>query len=129
VRLPLWALPSAAVAALTLTACGSSAPSASKSATSSAESACQNKSPASGDIYVWEESPGVEPMAHQLGGGWVWNHSLNRCQTSVQFMIATAPNGPADCTEIGYVADNPGYNPNADPAHPPKHIADKSGPC
>jgi hypothetical protein len=127
-RLPLLALPSAAVAALALTACGSgSAPSAAKSTT--AESACQNKAPASGDIYVWEESPGVEPMAHQLGGEWVWNQSLNRCQTSVQFMIATAPNGPADCTEVGYVADNPGYNPNAVPALPLKHIADKLGSC
>ena len=64
---------------------------------------------ASGDIYVRMITPGESPVAQELGGEWVWNSVSHKCLTSVQMMIATAPQGSGNCTQIGYAADNPGY--------------------
>ena len=74
-------------------------------------------------------SPGVPPQAQELGGEWRWNSSLNKCQTSVQLMISTAPPSAGNCTQVGYVADNPGYDPNATSAAPLKHVVAQAGPA
>jgi hypothetical protein len=74
-------------------------------------------------------SPGVQWYAQRLGGEWVWNATLNKCLTSVQLMIATAPTVTGSCTQVGYVADNPDYNVNADVAPPLKEIAAEAGPA
>ena len=91
--------------------------------------ACGSRPNASGDIYVWIKTPGVQPLAQQLGGEWVWNSATHTCQTSVQLMISSAPRTPGNCTQVGYVADNPGYDPNATPAKPLKVVAGEIGPA
>jgi hypothetical protein len=92
-----------------------------------AEDACYKRPPASGDIYVRMVTPGVSPQAQQLGGGWVWNHTSNKCLTSVQMVMATAPLSSGSCTQVGYVADNPGYDPNATVAAPLMHVVVQKG--
>ena len=78
-----------------------------------AADACDNRPDASGDIYVRMIQPGTSPQAQELGGEWRWDYTTNKCLTSVQLVIATAPHTPGTCTQVGYVADNPGYNVNA----------------
>jgi hypothetical protein len=73
--------------------------------------------------------PGQAPVAQELGGEWVWNVSLDKCLTSVQMIIATAPTVAGDCTQVGYAADNPGYDVNAASAPPLKHVAAQKGPA
>jgi len=46
--------------------------------------ACDNRPDASGDIYVWMLTPGVQAEAQQLGGEWRWDYASNKCLTSVQ---------------------------------------------
>ena len=94
-----------------------------------AEAACYARPMASGDIYVRMITPGESPVAQELGGEWVWNSVSHKCLTSVQMMIATAPQVPGNCTQVGYAADNPGYDPNATPATPLKEVADETGPA
>ena len=94
-----------------------------------AEAACYARPMASGDIYVRMITPGESPVAQELGGEWVWNSVSHKCLTSVQMMIATAPQVPGNCTQVGYAADNPGYDPDATPAGPLKEVADETGPA
>jgi hypothetical protein len=74
-------------------------------------------------------SPGVQWQAQELGGEWTWDHVTNKCLTSVQSSIATAPTIPGSCTQVGYVDDNPGYDPNATPAKPLKNVVAQAGPA
>jgi hypothetical protein len=74
-------------------------------------------------------SPGTQWIAQQLGGEWTWNATLHKCLTSVQMTIATAPWSSGNCTQVGYVAQNPGYDPNATVAAPLTHIAKQAGPA
>jgi hypothetical protein len=74
-------------------------------------------------------TPGVPPQAQELGGEWRWDNATNKCLTSVQLIIATAPLSAGNCTQVGYVADNPGYDPNANVAAPLKHVAAQAGPA
>ena len=103
--------------------------SATPNATAKAEAACDKRGFASGDIYVRMLSPGIQWTAQQLGGEWIWNDSLDKCLTSVQLMIATAPLSAGNCSQVGYVANNPGYNPNATVAAPLTHVAAQAGPA
>jgi hypothetical protein len=80
---------------------------------SKAEGACYKRPAASGDIYVRTITPGDSAQAQQVGGEWVWDRVTNKCLTSVQMTIATAPLSTGNCTQVGYVVDNPGYDPNA----------------
>jgi hypothetical protein len=138
-----------ALAALALSACGGTAsttgghhpaPSAQAAAahaatpspTASAYAACQRKEsgpPASGDVYLRTIQPGAPPSTAEYGGEWVWNSTLGKCLTSVQMLIAVAPQVPGYCTQVGYVADNPGYDVNAAGNPPLKHLAAESGPA
>ena len=103
--------------------------SAKSKAMAKAEDACFKRPPASGDIYVRMITPGVSPQAQQLGGGWEWNHTTNKCLTSVQMVMAIAPLSTGNCTQVGYAADNPGYDPNATVAAPLMHVAVQKGPA
>ena len=103
--------------------------SAPPNATAKAEAACGKRGFASGDIYVRMLSPGIQWAAQELGGEWVWNVSLGKCLTSVQMAIATAPRSAGNCTQVGYAADNPGYDPNATVAAPLRHVAAQAGPA
>jgi hypothetical protein len=108
---------------------GRSKSSAKSKATDKAATACDNRPWASGDIYVRMISPGTQWVAQELGGEWSWNYALGKCLTSVQLMMATAPMTAGNCTQVGYVADNPGYDPNANVAAPLKQLAAQVGPA
>lgn len=103
--------------------------SAKPNATSKAADACDSRPWASGDIYVRMLSPGVQWEAQELGGEWSWDYTTGKCLTSVQLMIATAPQVPGSCPQVGYVADNPRYNANANAAAPLKNVVAESGPA
>lgn len=100
-----------------------------KKASAAAENACYKRPWASGDIYVRMIVPGLSAQAQELGGEWDWNHVLNKCETSVQMMISAAPMTAGNCTQVGYVAENPGYDPNATPAAPLKNVVAQAGPA
>jgi hypothetical protein len=74
-------------------------------------------------------TPGLLPQAQGLGVAWDWNHILSKCETSVQMMVSTAPMTAGNCTQVGYVADNPGYDPNATPPAPLKNVVAQAGPA
>ena len=116
-----------------VTTSASARPNASRNAkaarTADPATACDARPDASGDIYVWIKTPGVQPLAQELGGEWRWNSATHTCQTSVQLMLSAAPTSPGNCTQVGYVADNPGYDPDATPAKPLKIIAGEIGPA
>jgi hypothetical protein len=95
----------------------------------SAADACDSRPNASGDIYVRIVTPGLSPEAQELGGEWRWDYTINKCLTSVQLTIATAPLTAGNCTQVGYVADNPGYDPDAETAAPLKVVAAQAGPA
>jgi hypothetical protein len=123
-------LPKASVSASSPSA-SVTAPAARKSTVakwSSAADRCDTDGFASGDIYVRMKSPGTATVAQRLGGEWIWNASSGKCLTSVQMMIASAPQVPGSCTWVGYVSRNPGYDVNATPASPLRHVVASSGP-
>jgi hypothetical protein len=126
------AAPSAAASA-TRKAIHSAVPSATSSptrrASQTAADACDNRPDASGDIYVRMIQPGISPQAQELGGEWRWDYTTNKCLTSVQLMITTAPHTPGTCTQVGYVADNPGYNVNAASAPALRDVVAQAGPA
>ena len=123
------AAPAVTQLATTLPAARPKASRAARTHARGAEDVCYARPMASGDIYVRMITPGESPVAQELGGEWVWNSVSRKCLTSVQMMIATAPQVPGNCTQVGYAADNPGYDPNATPARPLKEVADETGPA
>jgi hypothetical protein len=94
-----------------------------------AETACAKRSVASGGLYVRTVKHGASPQAKRLGAEWGWDHSASECLTSVQMAIATAPQGAGDCTQVGYVARNPGYHAKGRSASPLPHVAGEAGPA
>lgn len=88
---------------------------------------CYARKDESGDVIVRVKSHGAPAVAQRLSGVWVWNVTLGKCLTSAQMVIATAPAAPGSCTWVGYVADNPGYDVNAMPAPPLRHVAASAG--
>jgi hypothetical protein len=98
-------------------------------AAKSASDACYRRKPASGDIYVRMTVPGLAAQAQELGGEWTWNVTEHRCLTSVEMIIATAPTEAGNCTQVGYTAGNPGYDPNATPARRLGNVAAQAGPA
>jgi hypothetical protein len=105
------------------------APAASSKAVSAAQKGCDTRATSAGRIYVRMILPGQTAIAQELGGERVWNRTLHKCLTSVQMIIAAAPKIAGSCTQVGYVADNPGYNANAAIAAPLKRVAAQSGPA
>jgi hypothetical protein len=100
-----------------------------KARTGCAEAACDARGFASGDIYVRWEDPGVSWTAQELGGEWGWNSMTPTGQTSVQEMFSASPPGAGNCTQAGYVADNPGYDAKATPARPLENVVAETGPA
>jgi hypothetical protein len=123
------AAPSASTLAASPAASRGAASPASSNGNSAAADACTSRPDASGDIYVRTIEPGEAPQAQELGGEWGWDYSTGKCLTSVQFMIAGAPQGAGTCTQVGYVADNPGYDANAASAPPLQELAAETGPA
>lgn len=96
-------------------------------ATSDLSGACENR-PASGDIFVRMLVPTLGWQAQRLGGEWTWNAATRTCMTSVETMIYTAPTEAGNCTQVAYASSNPGYNADATPAGPLKHVIAEAGP-
>lgn len=94
-----------------------------------AKHACIGRPPASGHIYVRVITPGMSPQAQKLGGRWGWDHTTHKCVTSVQRIIAAAPRSAGNCTQVGYVSDNSGYDVNAMPAAPLANVVAHAGPA
>jgi hypothetical protein len=94
-----------------------------------AADACYARKNAFGDIFVQMITPGQAPIAQELGGEWTWNSATDKCLTSVQMIISTAPRLPGNCTQVAYAADNPGYNPDRTPAAPLKKVIASAGPA
>jgi hypothetical protein len=93
-----------------------------------AEAACYRR-PSGGQIYVRMLVPGLATTAQELGGEWVWDHTYNKCLSSVPRIITTAPMTAGNCTQVGYVSENPGYDPNITPALPIKNVVAQAGPA
>jgi len=108
-------------------ACGAHAsappPAAPAATTSAAETACDSK-PAGPEVYVRTVLPGASTVAQELGGEYHWVQG--HCLDVTDFTAATAGTASGECTTIGYVSQNPGYNANAAP--PLKDIASEAGP-
>lgn len=74
------------------------------------------------DLLVWYKAPGIEDSAQEIGEVDVAN-----CTPAVDFIMSTSPTGPGYCTEVAYADQNPGYNPDATPAKPLKHVLQETG--
>ena len=103
--------------------------SASANTTEAAEDTCITRPSASGDIYVRTITPGASPHTRRLGGTWGWDRATSKCLTSVQWAVATASQKTGNCTQVGYVANNPGYDLNATTAPALAHVAGQAGPA
>lgn len=91
---------------------------------------CRARKPSSGDIIVRMITPGQQPVAQRLGGEWLWNNTTKTCQSSLEFMISTAPPGTGFCTQVALASSNPGYKVDATPAPPLKKVlGSKGGAC
>jgi hypothetical protein len=91
-----------------------------------ATNACENR-PQTGQILVWYKDPGIADSAQELGGQ--WRIVAGRCVDSMDWVIATSPTGPGDCTEVKWASSQPDYNTNADPAPPLKDVVEEVGPA
>lgn len=94
---------------------------------SAAEKACSKRAVATGDIYVRVITRGGAPHAKRLGPQWGWDYTANKCLTAAETAVATAPQESGDCTQVGYVAKNPGYDVKAARPSPLKHVAAEAG--
>jgi len=121
----------AAVAALSLAACGSSSPSSSRAAAGAAATAHPAApSPSQSckltttfdyiERTVW---PPLAPSADEIG-----NTDYVNCESSLAEFAATAGQAQGECTTIALASDNPGYNADANPAPPLKHVIASAGP-
>jgi hypothetical protein len=81
------------------------------------------------ELYVRATDPDLPAYAMRLGGNWVWNFGDERCMTSVEAALAANPAGEGFCTQVGLVADNPGYDPDAIPAPPLREVLAQAGDC
>ena len=96
---------------------------------SAAEKSCSTRSTAAGDIYVRTVKHGGAPHAQRLGPQWGWDYTTTKCLTSAEMTVATAPEQAGDCTQVGYVIKNPGYDVKATRPTQLKHLAAEAGPA
>lgn len=81
-----------------------------------------------GEIYVRTVDPGATTQAQELGGEWNWDYTTGTCLDSLDFTLASAGTASGECTTVGYVSGNPGYDVNAAPAPALKGVAGEAGP-
>lgn len=92
--------------------------------------ACQRRKGNPGEIYVWNSYGNDQsPDAIRLGAGYVWDFGDRICITSTQFALDSNPGLPGYCTEVGKVANNPGYRVNERPAARIPNILGQAGDC
>jgi hypothetical protein len=122
-------------AAILLAACSSSSPAAAPVATAStthAKAAAAHikatpspscKLTTTFDYIVRDDDPGAGVLADEIG-----NVDYVNCVSSLADFAATAGQAQGECTTIALASDNPGYNVNATPAPPLKHVIESAGP-
>ena len=104
-------------------------PSPAPSAAASTRAECEDRPDASGDILVRITTNGQPAVTQQFGGAWTWNSRSHRCETPVQAVLSTASGNAGSCTQVAYVASNPGYRLAASPAPPLKKVVAAKGPA
>jgi hypothetical protein len=120
--------PSAAASSPAPNPAASAAAKAKAAAQAKAVSACFARKPASGQLYVRTTEPGLQANASELGANWSWDYVTGTCMDAMDSTIAGAGTADGECTTVGYVADNPGYDANAVPAPPLPAVANEAGP-
>jgi hypothetical protein len=68
------------------------------------------------DVLVRYIVPRLSPSAQRLGG------VDFKCESTFDLIAKTSPTGAGYCTTAAWARDNPGYDPNADPAPPLKKV-------
>ncbi|HEY2520325.1 MAG TPA: hypothetical protein VGJ19_09460 [Streptosporangiaceae bacterium] len=96
-------------------------------AAASTKAECEGRPDASGDILVRMTTNGQPAVTQQLGGAWTWNTRTHRCDTPVQAVLSTASGNAGSCTQVAYVATNPGYRMSVAPAPPLRKIVATKG--
>lgn len=109
---------------------------ASSSPSSSAPPAAQPPAPATApspagscklkttfDYIVRTVEPGSAPQAQEIG-----NVDLANCASALSDFAATAGQAAGECTTIALASQNPGYNADASPAPPLRHVIQAAGP-
>jgi hypothetical protein len=124
-----------AAAAILLAACSSSSPAAAPTVaatTAHAKAAAAHakatpslscKLTTTFDYIVRDDDPGAGVLADEIG-----NVDFVNCRPSLDDFAATAGQSQGECTTIALASDNPGYNVNATPAPPLKHVIESAGP-
>jgi len=99
----------------------SSAPPVSTAAKAAPSPACTLKT--TFDYIVRDSLPGASVQASEIG-----NVDLSACADSLTTFRATAGQAPGECSTIALASKNPGYNVDAVPAPPLKHVIESAGP-
>lgn len=71
--------------------------------------------------------PLVSASAQKLGDQWQWDERTQTCETGIDFILDSTPAG--ECTEIGLVSANPGYDFDEDPAPKLTDVLEGRGDC
>lgn len=92
---------------------------------------CVRRSGNPGEIYVWSSYGNDQPPdAMRLGAGYVWDFGEKECVTTTEFALRTVPVSMSGyCSQVGKVADNPGYRVNARPAPRLSNVIGQRGDC
>ena len=90
---------------------------------------CFARPPATGDVLFRSKNPGLSWQTQRLGGNYVYNHTVNECQDSVTWLLATIPKGPGYCGQVALASDNPTYDDTVAPAPPLKTAIAQGGAC
>lgn len=88
---------------------------------------CRSRKPDYGDLIVRTMVPLVSAHAQVLGDQWSWDERTQTCVTGVEFLLDATQ--PGECTEIGTVSDNPGFDLEEDPAPRLTDVLDSRGDC
>lgn len=125
-------LAAVAVSALALGGCSSTSTPAAASAPSTAAVTATTAAasptgscalPDSQDLIERDDDPGASILASEVG-----EVDLANCTSTLDDFQQTAGQAAGECTTIAWAKDNPGYDVNAVPAPPLKHVIESAGP-
>ncbi|MGA7055235.1 MAG: hypothetical protein WBZ37_29020 [Mycobacterium sp.] len=75
------------------------------------------------DLIIWERRPHLPDSAIQVGD------TGPHCSSTLDTWAQEQPTGPGYCAKIAWASDNPGYDSDARPASPLKHVIESVGDC
>jgi hypothetical protein len=97
---------------------------------SAAAAACESRTTNAGELYTYETfGSDDEPVANRFGGGWIWSFGSHECITTVDFLLRINAPSPGYCTQVGRVADNPGYDVDQRPPSRLNNVIGQAGDC